>query len=145
MSKETVPTLGVNALEAEDAVSPEVEAFKAWGRTHHKTAEERADRLHERAAKAKAEAQGRMAAFDRIANNIPVGQPILLGHHSEKRHRRDIERMRTNLQKGFEASDKAKSLEGRAQAVEENRSGPRSRSRGSARAGRCGDAAPPAG
>lgn len=109
------------ALESEDAASPEVEAFKAWGRTHHKTAEERADRLHERAAKARAEAHGRMAAVDRIINSIPVGQPILIGHHSEKRHRRDIERMRSNLQKGFEASDKAKGLERRAQAVEENR------------------------
>jgi len=38
---------------------------------------------------------------------IPFGQPILVGHHSERAHRRAIAKMDSQLRKGFEASGKA--------------------------------------
>lgn len=49
--------------------------------------------------------------------HIPFGQPILVGHHSEKRHRRDIERARSNADKAVEASRKSDYYEQRAKTV----------------------------
>jgi hypothetical protein len=40
-------------------------------------------RLRARAASARQEAQQHQQAAEAIAEHIPVGQPILVGHHSE--------------------------------------------------------------
>lgn len=79
--------------------------------------EERRERLQGRAAKARDEAERRLDAARRTADAIPLGQPILVGHHSEKRHRRDVERIHTNTAKGVEAAKLADELERRADAV----------------------------
>ncbi len=34
--------------------------------------------------------------------HIPLGQPILVGHHSEGKHRRALERAQNNARKAFE-------------------------------------------
>ncbi len=63
-------------------------------------------------------------AFDRarsIADRIPLGQPLLLGHHSEKRHRADLTRIDTAQSKCCSESNRAKYWEERAQAAEKNR------------------------
>jgi hypothetical protein len=39
----------------------------------------------------------------KIAEFIPMGQPILMGHHSQRRHERDIERMHRLSDKACEA------------------------------------------
>ena len=52
-----------------------------------------------------------------IASCIPMGQPIMVGHHSEKRHRRDIQRIDNSMRKSVEASDKAKYYEARAETL----------------------------
>jgi len=71
----------------------------------------RAAALHDKADRRASAAAGRQAAADQIANSIPFGQPILVGHHSERRHRRDLDRMHTNqgkaLQLGREADQAA--------------------------------------
>lgn len=41
------------------------------------------------------------------ATGIPFGQPILVGHHSEGRHRRTIERAHNAMRRGIEAEKKA--------------------------------------
>jgi hypothetical protein len=51
---------------------------------------------------------------------IPFGQPILVGHHSEKHHRRDIERMDNALRGAVEEREKAESYLERAEAAESN-------------------------
>lgn len=43
-----------------------------------------------------------------------MGQPILVGHHSEARHRRDLDRSWNLLGKSVELSDKAESHENKA-------------------------------
>lgn len=53
------------------------------------------------------------SAFDRAdlreeKSGIPLGQPILVGHHSERRHRNAIERADNAMRKGIEESEKAK-------------------------------------
>ncbi len=79
--------------------------------------EAKRERLEKASTKASAESRSRLGAAKRIGDGIPFGQPILVGHHSEKRHRRDIAKIDTNMRKGFEASDRAKSLAGRAAAI----------------------------
>lgn len=79
--------------------------------------EARKRRLLERAAQARAEATQAQEAADRIASFIPPGQPILVGHHSEKRHRRDLERIDRGFRKAHEGRRRAHDLERRAEAV----------------------------
>jgi hypothetical protein len=57
-----------------------------------------------------------------ISDFIPLGQPILIGHHSERRHRRDIERMHRYTEKSIEEYEKAKHYENRAVSAESNNS-----------------------
>lgn len=52
----------------------------------------RADRLDDWSTTHDAKAAGAERTFRQIADMIPVGQPVLVGHHSERRHRRDIGR-----------------------------------------------------
>ncbi|HKQ69543.1 MAG TPA: DUF3560 domain-containing protein, partial [Polyangiaceae bacterium] len=55
-----------------------------------------------------------------IGDMIPFGQPILVGHHSERRHRRDLERIRSKLDQSLELGKKAKELERRAERAEKS-------------------------
>lgn len=45
--------------------------------------------------------------FRQIADMIPMGQPILVGHHSEGRHRADIKRMDSAIRESVESSQMA--------------------------------------
>lgn len=74
----------------------------------------RRERLEARAARRRAwgESAERKAdaAYDgvrAIADGIPMGQPILVGHHSEGRARRDQARMHSGMDKSVEESKKA--------------------------------------
>lgn len=60
-------------------------------------AEAKADRLEDLAERRTGEAVAAKAAVDRIADGIPFGQPILIGHHSEKRARKDAEKIRNGM------------------------------------------------
>lgn len=62
-----------------------------------------ADRHGRRADRAEAEAEAHGAKADRISSGIPMGQPILIGHHSERRHRRDLDRIHTSTRRSIEA------------------------------------------
>jgi Domain of unknown function (DUF3560) len=53
---------------------------------------------------------------------IPMGQPILVGHHSEKRDRRFRRRLWDLMGKSVAANDKAKYYEEKAEAIESNQS-----------------------
>jgi hypothetical protein len=64
----------------------------------------RADR-HEATAERAASVSARADAYlDHMRDAIPFGQPILVGHHSERRHRRDLERMGDALRRSVESS-----------------------------------------
>ena len=78
--------------------------------------ERRRERLEERAEKQHAEAGHRHGESQRMAETMN-GQPVLIGHHSEKRHRRDIDRMWNHTRKGLEADQAARDLDHRAEAV----------------------------
>lgn len=75
-----------------------------------------------RAAKKKAEeAQMRFDLSDSMASIIPMGQPILVGHHSENADRRYRERIHNHMRKGIDAQRQAQEYERRADAAEKNR------------------------
>ena len=73
------------------------------------------ERLRGRAQSAAAKAQAACATAEQIMNAIPMGQPILVGHHSERRHRRDLARLKRASQTAYEQGEKAKALSRRAE------------------------------
>lgn len=75
---------------------------------------ERLERASERAAR---EADSRHRASRAATAGIPFGQPILVGHHSEKRHRAAVDRSWNHLGKAVEAGERSKALAARAAAV----------------------------
>lgn len=81
------------------------------------------DAKRERFENAADRAEGRADAAYRAANlreetsGIPLGQPILIGHHSEGRHRRALERADNNMSKSVEESKRAEELRARAASV----------------------------
>jgi len=82
--------------------------------------EARATRLRDRADKAEAASEAAHAGVKAIADRIPLGQPILVGHHSEGRARRDQDKIHRGMQKTVELSRKAEHLHSRANAAERN-------------------------
>ncbi len=75
--------------------------------TRRERLERKAARREQWAESAKQEAARRFEGARRIADAIPLGQPILVGHHSERRARRDQERIHNNMAKGCEATERA--------------------------------------
>jgi hypothetical protein len=82
----------------------------------------RIDRMRRLAAKAREMSDRYNRASDSISSGIPFGQPILIGHHSEKRHRRMIERMHRYNDHSIEEYRKAQYYERRAANAEGNNS-----------------------
>ncbi|KAF0234886.1 DUF3560 domain-containing protein [Fundidesulfovibrio putealis] len=62
-------------------------------------AEDRAERFEGYSEKRAADAHSARKAVDTLADGIPLGQPILVGHHSEKRARKDAERIENGMRK----------------------------------------------
>ena len=79
--------------------------------------EGRAEMLRARAERRDAEATARLAAADAIADRIPLGQPILVGHYSERGHRADIKRMHNHMDRFVEAYGEARHAERAAKAA----------------------------
>lgn len=81
----------------------------------------RIERYQAAAERLRAEGAARYQTARTQLEMIPMGQPILIGHHSEKGHRAHLKRIDNNMRKSIEASDGAKELERRAEAAESNR------------------------
>lgn len=80
----------------------------------------RAERLRGWAEKrqAKQGALNEAACCDEAKTGIPFGQPILVGHHSERRHRRAIEKIDRAMRASIDNAKKAASMDSRADAIE---------------------------
>ncbi len=79
--------------------------------------ESKKERLESRAEKAQEESNTRYDNAHHLGHALPFGQPILVGHHSERKHRRLIENIDTNMRKSVEAQKKADYLEAKAESV----------------------------
>lgn len=88
---------------------------------------ERADALDARAERKTGERDAAFGVVDQISDLIPLGQPILVGHHSEGRHRRDLAKMDNNLRKGVEAGREAREAARSAEIARLSASGRESR------------------
>lgn len=114
----------VPKVEAKPAASSgrmsdeEVQALGVGRADHEERRDNRVRRLRARADKARGEAKSRHEASRR--DLPPLGEPIKIGHHSEKRHRRALERSHANMFKSLHATRKAERLDARADAAESN-------------------------
>jgi ppGpp synthetase/RelA/SpoT-type nucleotidyltranferase len=91
--------------------APDPEAVAAY----QERLEGKRERLEERAAAQRAKSQ---SAWERSHSGLPeFGQPILVGHHSERRHRAAIKRADAAMRSSIEAQKYASHLESRADAV----------------------------
>lgn len=75
-------------------------------------------RRREWAEKANARSEAAAQKASAIAERIPLGQPILVGHHSERHARRDAERIRSGLERAHEEHQKAQHHRQRADGLE---------------------------
>lgn len=82
--------------------------------------EARVERLEARAAAASAESTAAYRRASEISDRIPMGQPILVGHHSERHARADQRRIERNMDKCVESGKKAEYYARRAQAAANN-------------------------
>ncbi len=64
------------------------------------------------------DAAARLDQAHRIADMIPLGQPILVGHHSERRHRRDLDRIDSNMARGCDSLHMAEHHVGKAAGLQ---------------------------
>ena len=76
-------------------------------------------RFEARAARLLGYADAMYRTSRRITENIPLGQPILVGHHSERGHRADLERSRSAMDRSCKAAKLAEHCQRRAQSVGE--------------------------
>jgi hypothetical protein len=77
-------------------------------------AADRAERLSERSGKHARAADVAAAEAHRIMDGIPLGQPILVGHHSERRARRDQERIHSKTRQSIDEASYSAHLASRA-------------------------------
>jgi hypothetical protein len=81
----------------------------------------KADRYRDYAERAAGRSAAAMDREHAIADMIPMGQPILIGHHSEGRARRDRSRMDNLIRKAIEEDGKAAYWQRKAAYVENAR------------------------
>lgn len=75
--------------------------------TRRERLEAKLEKRRQWAESRKADAASRFERAHAATAMIPMGQPILVGHHSEKRHRAAIAKSDTNMRKGWESSKMA--------------------------------------
>jgi len=79
---------------------------------------ERLARMRAYAERKREEARAAREAGRAIANAIPMGQPVLVGHHSEGKHRRMLDAQIRHLHKVVAATTEADRIEKRIAAAE---------------------------
>jgi hypothetical protein len=83
-------------------------------------AEERAERFEDYRDKRGSDAETAHRAVSAIADNIPLGQPILIGHHSERHARKDAERIENGMRKAVKMWETSKYWQDRAASAIRN-------------------------
>lgn len=77
----------------------------------------RAERLDARAERLEADAGSARQRRGRLQEAIPLGQPVLVGHHSQRRHERDLERIDREFDREVAAAEGSqRASEGAARA-----------------------------
>lgn len=87
---------------------------RADGYDHQERARAKAERYEEWADKARQKSDEAFERSERAVAGIPIGQPILVGHHSERAHRAAIDKSLAAMGKSVEESKKAEAHESKA-------------------------------
>lgn len=87
---------------------------RADGFDRQEWARRRAERLSGYAANAETKSDQYYEKSNKDREFLSLGEPIKIGHHSERRHRKSIEDANNNMRKCVELSDKANHLKDRA-------------------------------
>ncbi|MFD6941071.1 ParB/RepB/Spo0J family partition protein [Streptomyces goshikiensis] len=82
-------------------------------------AEDRAERFENRADRAAASSDARHQAARDIMRHIPFGQPILVGHHSQRRAERDAERIDGHMRASIDEGKRAEYWASRSRSAEQ--------------------------
>lgn len=82
--------------------------------------ENRINGLKEAAARRAHEADATFETAQKMSSAIPLGQPLLVDHHSYKSDRRYRDRINGKYEKSFALQEKAEKLAGRAEAAADN-------------------------
>lgn len=80
----------------------------------------RIENAQNRAIKNQKEAEHLYQSATEMANSIPFGQPVLIGHHSERRDRQYRDKIHDLFGKSFERQRKAAYYDGKAETIENN-------------------------
>lgn len=86
--------------------------------TRRERLERKAEKRREWAEARQADAAKRFQTAHNATAGIPMGQPILVGHHSESRHRAALARSDSNMRAGCESSDMAEHHISKAAGIE---------------------------
>jgi hypothetical protein len=87
-------------------------------RTYRERREARATRLRQWAASREARAAQSASSVQTITDMIPLGQPILHGHHSQRRAERDRDRIERGMRRTIEHASKAREFSRRAENID---------------------------
>lgn len=82
--------------------------------------ERKIERYENLAKKHQEESQRRYKTASKMAEAIPFGQPILVGHHSEKADRSYRKRINNNFRKAFEHGDTAQHYQDKLEGIQNN-------------------------
>lgn len=86
----------------------------------HERKERRIANAQDKAAKNRSMSEQQFNTANHIAS-VTQGEPIKVGHHSEARHQRDLEKMDNAMHSGIELDKKADYYQDKAAAIENNR------------------------
>lgn len=103
-------TLTIDESQRRDFATAEAERCERAG--------ERVERMAGYADNAAARSAAGAARADQILSVIPAGQPVLVGHHSEARHRRDLARADAGMRACVTEAAKAEHYQERAETAE---------------------------
>lgn len=117
--KQTLPGLGFEDRGIEGEKLGFIEQIEAT----QERAAARADRMEDRSQAAEERSTALYNQAHKMADCIPFGQPILVGHYSEGRDRRFRERIHNTFGRAFAEGDKAKYYERRAECARQSADG----------------------
>lgn len=106
-----------------DDTTPATTPFAEHEAASYEHAQNRAERYAERSEHALSNAQDLEAEAKKRASAIPFGQPVLMGHHSQKRDERDRERIRAKFDQSAQEAGRGRYWGACAQAAESYRAG----------------------
>jgi len=96
------------------------ELFEAKKAFFEEKQERKLERFQNLAQKHQVASAQAMQRSDALSDVIPFGQPILVGHHSERRHRKDIDRIQKGMRDSIEHADKAEYYAQKAEKLQES-------------------------